>query len=89
MGADTERQHELAPGWGPISDVYVDTLDSLRVGDLLAWVRAGLIEPGRVLDLLSLYRTPAASTNPRRLFISTGSALFDNLTISYVLGSRF
>lgn len=84
-GADSAHQHELAPEWGSVADVYVDTIDGLRVGDLLAWVQNGIIQPSCVVDLLSLYREgPRPGTAPR-LFISTGSALFDNLTISYIL----
>jgi ornithine cyclodeaminase/alanine dehydrogenase-like protein (mu-crystallin family) len=85
VGADTEHQHELAPGWATAADVYADTLDSLQVGDLLAWTRAALIDRSRIVDLLGVYRMGARATNGRRLFVSTGSALFDNLTISYIL----
>jgi ornithine cyclodeaminase/alanine dehydrogenase-like protein (mu-crystallin family) len=85
VGADTEHQHELAPDWATQADVYADTLDSLQVGDLLAWTRVGLIDRDRIVDLLRVCREGPRPGNRRRLFVSTGSALFDNLTISYLL----
>lgn len=84
-GADTAHQHELAPEWATAADVYVDTTDGFRVGDLLAWVQDGLIRTDDVIDLLSLYREGPRPGTARRVFVSTGSALFDNLTISYIL----
>lgn len=86
LGADTDNQRELAPEWAASADIFVDTLDSARFGDLAAWLKAGLITTDRLTDLLDMVRqktfTPASRP---RLFISTGSALFDNLTISYIL----
>ena len=85
VGADAPLQHELAREWASVADLYVDTLDGFQVGDLLAWFRDGLVQQSQVIDLQSLYRDgPRAGTRPR-VFISTGSALFDNLTISYIL----
>lgn len=85
IGADAPLQHELSRDWASVADLYVDTLDGFRVGDLLAWSDADLVERSHVIDLLSLYRDgPRSGTRPR-VFISTGSALFDNLTISYIL----
>jgi ornithine cyclodeaminase/alanine dehydrogenase-like protein (mu-crystallin family) len=88
VGADAPMQHELSRGWAAAADVYVDTLDGFGVGDLLEWCHDGLIQRDSVIDLLSLYRNgPRPGTRPR-VFISTGSALFDNLTISYILEGR-
>jgi ornithine cyclodeaminase/alanine dehydrogenase-like protein (mu-crystallin family) len=87
-GADSLHQHELAREWASLADVYVDTMDSLQVGDLHAWVRDGLLERHQVVDLLGLVRSPPRPSARPRLFISTGSALFDNLTISYILEER-
>ena len=84
-GADTAHQHELGPEWATVADVYVDTTDGFRVGDLRAWVQDGLIRTDGAIDLVSLYREGPRPGTARRLFISTGSALFDNLTISYIL----
>jgi len=86
LGADTDNQHELAPEWIPIADIFVDTRDSARFGDLAAWQTAGLITTDNLIDLFDLLRqeTPRTTSRPG-LFISTGSALFDNLTISYLL----
>lgn len=82
VGADTDFQHELAPAWPAHADIFVDTMDSLGYGDLKAWGREAI---GVVTDLLSLFRDGARPKRPRRLFIATGSALFDNLTIAYLL----
>ena len=86
LGADSECQHELDQSWAGIADIYVDTLDSANFGDLLAWHEAGLIALEEVTDILGILRNglsgPGGNT---RIFISTGSALFDNLTIGYLL----
>src|SRR5262245_27286636 len=88
VGADAPLQHELSCEWAGVADVYVDTLDGFGVGDLREWSRDGLVQRNAVIDLLTLYRDgPRAGTRPR-VFISTGSALFDNLTISYILDGR-
>jgi ornithine cyclodeaminase/alanine dehydrogenase-like protein (mu-crystallin family) len=85
LGADTENQHELAPAWASIADIYFDGPDCLQVGDVRAWRSAGLIGDGELISLLDLWRDgPRASDRPR-IFISTGSALMDNLTIAYLL----
>jgi ornithine cyclodeaminase/alanine dehydrogenase-like protein (mu-crystallin family) len=86
VGADTEDQHELHSDWARRSDLYVDTLDSARAGDLREWLAAGLLSLDDVKCLLDLIRDGARPTNGHtRVFISTGSALFDNLTITYLL----
>jgi ornithine cyclodeaminase/alanine dehydrogenase-like protein (mu-crystallin family) len=84
-GADTVHQHELTPEWAAIADVYVDTRDGFQVGDLQAWLAQGRLSSARVVNLIDVYRDGARGERPRRVFISTGSALFDNLTISYLL----
>lgn len=86
LGADTDCQSELDSAWATVADIYVDTQDCLRFGDLRAWRQAGLLAGPAPLDLFDLLRSggPAVSGR-RRLFISTGSALFDNLTIGYLL----
>ncbi len=83
VGADTDFQHELAPEWPAQADIFVDTMDSLAYGDLKAWGKGKLL--GGVTDLLTLLRDGVRPTQKRSLFISTGSALFDNLTIAYLL----
>lgn len=87
VGADTEEQRELTSSWAATSDLYCDVLDSLRVGDLGAWQKEGAVREPDVTDLLALLKNgPKTSNGKRRVFISTGSALFDNLTIAYLLG---
>ncbi len=85
LGADTDRQSELDPGWPRYADIYCDTFDSLRFGDLRAWIEAGLMDATAVTDLLAVYRAPPAASGRPRVFVSTGSALFDNLTARYLL----
>lgn len=86
LGADTEEQRELDSSWSKVADVYVDSYDALRVGDLRAWVAEGAIAETDVVDLLNLLRRgPAPSSDRVPVFIATGSALFDNLTIAYLL----
>lgn len=86
LGADCDSQHELDPVWAEHADFFVDTMDSLRFGDLKLWLRQGRIQQKGVTDLLSLIRMGKDGLTPNRyVFISTGSALFDNLTIAYIL----
>lgn len=86
LGADTDNQRELAPEWVDRADIFVDTVDSARFGDLASWQKAGLMAQETLVDLFGVLRQgnlPSASRP--RVFISTGSALFDNLTIAYIL----
>jgi ornithine cyclodeaminase/alanine dehydrogenase-like protein (mu-crystallin family) len=89
LGADTTWQRELDPSLATDCDVHVDTFDSLACGDLLEWTRKGIVAREELTDLLSLVaEAPRPPAQRRRLFISTGSALFDNLTIGYLLSRR-
>jgi ornithine cyclodeaminase/alanine dehydrogenase-like protein (mu-crystallin family) len=84
LGADTHWQHELSPLLLDNAEVCVDTIDSFSYGDLRLWREEGRISREQVTDLIGLLRKrsePAVQT----VFISTGSALFDNLTIDYLL----
>lgn len=83
VGADTDFQHELDPAWAGCADIFVDTRDSARFGDLRQWLDRNLIRSEDLCDLLSILRGEYAAMKPR-LFVSTGSALFDNLTIAYL-----
>lgn len=85
LGADTDTQSELDPAWGRCADVYCDSLDSLRFGDLRAWVEAGQIDATAVTAIMEALRDSPRAGNRPRVFISTGSALFDNLTVYYLL----
>lgn len=89
LGADTDEQSELEPAWARRAEIFCDTFDSLRFGDLKAWLRAGLVRRNTVSDLLDVYRRPRKVASRPRVFISTGSALLDNLTARYLLdGAR-
>lgn len=83
VGADTDYQRELDPAWADAADIVVDTLDSARFGDLRAWLENGRIRREDLRDLFDVLRRPPETGRPI-LFVSTGSALFDNLTLDYL-----
>ena len=86
LGADTDYQHELDPAWATVADIYVDTKDSACYGDLRIWQERGLISAQGLVELLDVIRGKGFKDSMRqRVFVSTGSALFDNLTIGYLL----
>lgn len=86
LGADTDWQSEVAVATLDHYQLFIDTSDSLNFGDLLRFQQAGQLKGRTVLDLVSLLAGNQVPTSPA-LFISTGSALFDNLTIDYLLTS--
>lgn len=86
LGADIDHQSELDAAWAGAADIYVDTPDSARFGDLKNWLTQGLLQSESITDLVTLLQKGAPPmTGRRRLFVSTGSALFDNLTLAYLL----
>ena len=86
LGADTDNQHEVNQYWATRAKLYVDTLDSQRYGDLREWLNAGLITSLDLTDLFTVIRKGInEKTEQPRLFISTGTALFDNMTIDYLV----
>jgi len=86
MGADIDHQSELDPAWADCADIYVDTLDTARFGDLRAWIGKGHLDLTALTDFQSLLQNGISHPAVRpRLFVSTGSALFDNLTLEYLL----
>lgn len=84
VGADTHWQHEVSEQLLGQASICVDTLDSFNCGDLRQWHAANKITTDKVTDLLTLLAEKPKIQQPT-LFISTGSALFDNLTIDYIL----
>ena len=86
VGADCDQQHELAPAWAEAADLYVDTMDSTNYGDLRQWLAAGRLRLEELTDFFDLFRNGPVNRRKRAVFVSTGSALFDNLTISYIIG---
>lgn len=86
LGADVDYQHELDPDLAKSSAIFVDTFDSTNYGDLKAWIDAGLVTTADITDLFTLVTDRRGGNGGRSpVFISTGSALFDNLTIAYIL----
>lgn len=81
LGADTDEQRELDPAWRQEADLFVESLDSLRYGDLKHWG----VSPTEVTELSRLFTSGRQAARDRSVFISTGSALFDNLAIGYLL----
>jgi ornithine cyclodeaminase/alanine dehydrogenase-like protein (mu-crystallin family) len=86
LGADSDEQSELAPEWIDHATLITDLKDSALIGDLKRWHVAQLLHRPLQLDLVKLLRFPPLPTSDqgRVVFISTGSALFDNLTIHYL-----
>lgn len=84
VGADTDWQHELSAELLDRTEIFVDTDDSLNYGDLRQWQADGLMNNRKTSDLMSILQQPPQRQGSA-LFISTGSALFDNLTIDYLL----
>lgn len=85
LGADTAHQRELAPEWIECAELYADSLDSLRYGDLRAWLDAGLMTASRVTEFGEVLRNGSPSFARPSVFVSTGLALYDNLAIGYLL----
>lgn len=85
LGADIDHQSELDTAWAQTPRIHVDTQDSARFGDLRQWLDRGLIRPDSIVDLFTLLRQDAPASEECQLFVSTGSALFDNLTLDYLL----
>lgn len=87
LGADAAGQRELTDAWAGRAALWVDSADALNYGDLRAWRARGLIDGTAPPDLLALLaQPPAAAPGAWRLFVSTGCALYDNLTAAYLLG---
>ena len=84
LGADTDFQSELSPAWLDCADLFVDTADTAHFGDLRRWIDGGLLGEDRLRDLFDVMRNGVTGSRSR-VFVSTGSALFDNLTIAYLL----
>ena len=89
LGADSDDQHELHEDWANVAKIFIDTHDTARYGDLRLWQQQNKISIDDVTDIFHLLREPGqALSESRKVFISTGSALFDNLTISYLLSEK-
>lgn len=85
LGADIDQQSELDASWAAAADIYVDTMDTTRFGDLKAWIAQGRLHPGAIREFIAVIKSGAAAGDRCKLFVSTGSALFDNLTLGYLL----
>ena len=89
LGADAAGQRELTDAWAGRAALWVDSADAVNYGDLRAWRERGLLADAAPPDLLALLaQPPRAETGAWRLFISTGCALYDNLTAAYLLSEE-
>ncbi len=84
LGADCDDQSELNEAWQDY-DLFVDNKDSAHFGDLKRWQAAGKVQDDQLTDLFYLLRNKHKPTKRTKAYISTGSALFDNLTIAFIL----
>lgn len=82
VGADTDYQRELDSSLFVCSNIFVDSLDSLRYGDCLA----SHMNSEHVTEFDKLI-IEGCDVNQRNIFITTGNALFDNLTIEWMLAN--
>jgi ornithine cyclodeaminase/alanine dehydrogenase-like protein (mu-crystallin family) len=87
LGADSDEQSELHAEWIGQAELITDLEDSALIGDLKRWQGNGLLAGRATSDLLALLRQPnrPRADQERIVFVSTGSALLDNLTIHYLL----
>ena len=86
VGADIDSQHELDRSWAQSASLFVDSYDSIRYGDIKAWIEDGLIDTDDMVDLFTLMKGDVGINDKRpRIFVSTGTAFFDNISLSYIL----
>ncbi len=84
LGADTDSQSELDPELAQGAKLYVDHPHSALCGDLKRWIAAGLAQARELRSFLDV-RSETGPGDHDKVFVSTGSALFDNLTVAYYL----
>jgi len=86
LGADIDYQRELDPVLTRAARIFVDTKDSINYGDLKAWTESGLVNASDITDIFRLLDNFVPDSEGKTpVFISTGSGVFDNLTISYLI----
>lgn len=85
-GADADNLSELDPTVSEvISKVYVDTEHSLKVADLKRWKAQGLIRTEDVIELKEIIGGRHKPDMTKiRLFVTTGFAFLDCLTLDYM-----
>ncbi len=86
LGADINDQHELSQAWSQYQPIFVDSEDAINFGDLQQWHKEGYLDKNKIMDLLAVCKkAEALAVSEKKVFISTGSAMFDNLSIEYLL----
>lgn len=83
LGADANDQSEIHSVCADQYDLFLDWPDTASYGDLRDWMARGLIKKEDFSDLVSVLRSGVVPGKPR-LFVSTGIALLDNITIGYL-----
>jgi len=87
LGADSNQQSELGDEWPVIASIFIDGPDCLFMGDAHGWIERGLVVPEDIPNLVDIHRPDFNCPAGRKVFVSTGSALLDNLTIQFLIGS--
>ncbi|PHS72570.1 MAG: hypothetical protein COB22_04345 [Cycloclasticus sp.] len=87
VGADIDTQRELDDSCAKTAPIFVDSLDTARYGDIKSWLDNKLINEDSLIDLFTLLRDNnlISNNNQSRVFVSTGTAFFDNISLSYIL----
>jgi ornithine cyclodeaminase/alanine dehydrogenase-like protein (mu-crystallin family) len=86
LGADAVNQRELHDAWAMQADIYVDSKDAFKSGDLRAWVQKKVVSRHRVKHFFKIFLDRRNGNSRKKILISVGSGLLDNITIAYLLG---
>ena len=84
LGADTTYQRELDEDFAESYRIYIDSMDCINYGDMKSWMQKGVIESSNLIEFVRVFKEEKPGAF-KKIFISTGSALMDNLTIQYIL----
>jgi len=88
LGADTDSQSEIDLDPSEHPRVYVDHPHSASCGDLKRWLAAGYLQATDIHSFFDMMNQDVSGGDRPKVFISTGSALFDNMTVSYYLANQ-
>lgn len=89
-GADEVGQRELTIDWIHEADIYAESDDCIRYGDMHAWMKKMRFEYMNLFELLvsgPLKLNEESDSSRRQVFITTGNSLMDNLTLRYILNA--
>ena len=83
LGADIDYQTELGSSVSK-RKIVVDVLDSTKFGDLKKWIEKDMINKKDIIEIFDIIRSQKNEKNNNILFVSTGTALFDNITMEFI-----